>query len=64
MARRSRDWNMDLAEDLRDAEFVGEFLLAAIDEGVSVRPAGKRPSRPCPRGAWRPTMFRRSRWPL
>jgi DNA-binding phage protein len=37
MARRSRDWNKDLAEDLRDAEFAREFLLAAIDEGVSVQ---------------------------
>jgi DNA-binding phage protein len=39
MARRSRDWNKDLAEDLRDAEFAREFLLAAIDEGVSVQHA-------------------------
>ena len=39
MARRSRDWNKDLAHDLRDAEFAREFLLAAIDEGVSVQRA-------------------------
>ena len=39
MARRSKEWNKDLAEDLRDAEFVREFLLAAIDEGVSVQHA-------------------------
>jgi DNA-binding phage protein len=39
MARRSRDWNKDLALDLRDAEFAREFLLAAIDEGVSVQRA-------------------------
>ena len=37
MARRSKDWNVGLAEDLRDPEFAREFLLAAIDEGV---PAG------------------------
>ena len=39
MARRSRDWNKDLALDLRDAEFAREFLLAAIDEGMSVQRA-------------------------
>ncbi len=39
MARRSRDWNVGLAEDLRDVEFAREFLLAAIDEGVSVQRA-------------------------
>ena len=39
MARRSRDWNLGLAEDLQDVEFAREFLLAAIDEGVSVQRA-------------------------
>ena len=39
MARRSRDWNRDLALDLRDAEFAREFLLAAIDDGVSLQRA-------------------------
>jgi DNA-binding phage protein len=39
MARRSRDWNKDLALDLRDAGFAREFLLAAIVEGVSVQRA-------------------------
>lgn len=39
MARRSRDWNVGLAEDLRDLEFARDFLLAAIDEGVSVQRA-------------------------
>lgn len=39
MARRSRDWNRGLAEDLRDPEFAREFLLAAIDDGVSVQRA-------------------------
>ncbi len=37
MARRSRDWNTGVAQDLRDAEFARQFLLAAIDEGVSGR---------------------------
>jgi DNA-binding phage protein len=39
MARRSRDWNKGLAEDLRDPEFAREFLLAAIDEGISLQHA-------------------------
>ena len=39
MARRSRDWNEGLAQDLRDREFAREFLLAAMDEGVSVQTA-------------------------
>ncbi len=39
MARRSRDWNEGLAEDLRDKTFAREFLLAAIGEGVSIQVA-------------------------
>jgi DNA-binding phage protein len=39
MARRSRDWNVGLAEDLRNHEFAREFLLAAIDEGVPLQVA-------------------------
>lgn len=39
VARRSRDWNRGLAEDLRDPTFAREFLLAAMDEGVSVQRA-------------------------
>jgi DNA-binding phage protein len=39
VARRSRDWNEGLAEDLRDKTFAREFLLAAIDEGVSIQVA-------------------------
>ena len=42
MARRSRDWNVGLAQDLRDQEFAREFLLAAIDEGVSLRSGNPR----------------------
>jgi DNA-binding phage protein len=37
MARRSKDWNVGLAEDLRDATFAREFLLASIDEGVPLQ---------------------------
>lgn len=39
MAHRSKDWNEGLAEDLTDRTFAREFLLAAIDEGVSVQHA-------------------------
>jgi len=37
MARRSRDWNVGLANDLRDHEFAREFLLATIDEGIPLQ---------------------------
>ena len=37
MARRSKDWNAGLAQDLRDPNFAREFLLAAIEEGVSIQ---------------------------
>ncbi len=39
MARRSADWNHGLAQDLRDPEFARAFLLAAIEEGVSIQHA-------------------------
>src|SRR6185436_14169373 len=37
VARRSEDWNVGLAKDLRDAAFAREFLLAAIDDGVDLQ---------------------------
>jgi DNA-binding phage protein len=39
MARRSRDWNVGLAEDLKDRAFAREFLLSSIDEGVPLQVA-------------------------
>lgn len=39
MARRSIDWNVGLARDLQSQEFAREFLLAAIDEGISIQAA-------------------------
>ncbi len=39
MARRSRDWEVGLAEDLRDPVFAREFLMASIDEGVAIQVA-------------------------
>ena len=37
MARRSEDWNIGLAKDLRDAAFARDLLLASIDEGVDLQ---------------------------
>ena len=39
MARRSRDWNDGLAEDLKDKGFAREFLTAAVEDGVSLQQA-------------------------
>src|SRR3954465_6905125 len=39
MARRNEDWNVGLAEDLRDPEFAREFLLGAIEEEVPLQVA-------------------------
>ncbi|HXC53309.1 MAG TPA: hypothetical protein VN634_20660 [Candidatus Limnocylindrales bacterium] len=39
MTRRSRDWEEGLASDLQDAAFAREFLLAAVEEGVSLQAA-------------------------
>ena len=39
MARRHEDWNVGLAENLRDPEFAREFLLGAIDEDVPLQVA-------------------------
>jgi len=37
--KRSRAWNEGLAEDLRHRAFAGKFLLASVDEGVSIQVA-------------------------
>ena len=39
MARRSRDWNLGLAQDLGDKAFAREFLLAAADEDIPLQVA-------------------------
>jgi len=39
MARRSRDWNEGLAKDLKDPSFARGFLVAAMDEGISIQQA-------------------------
>jgi DNA-binding phage protein len=39
MARRTKEWNEGLANDLRSPQFAREFLLAAVDEGISLQHA-------------------------
>ncbi len=37
MPKRSKDWNEELAKDLRRPKFAQEFILAALDEGISIQ---------------------------
>ena len=39
MAKRSKDWNEGLADDLQDPEFAREFLTAAVAEGIPLKTA-------------------------
>ena len=39
MAKRSRDWNEGLARDLQDPGFAREFLMGAVEEGISLQQA-------------------------
>ncbi|MDZ4804308.1 MAG: hypothetical protein SGI90_05565 [Candidatus Eisenbacteria bacterium] len=39
MARRSRDWNEGLAQDLQDPTFAREFLVGAVEEGIPLQQA-------------------------
>jgi probable addiction module antidote protein len=39
VARRSKDWNEGLAEDLRNADFAREFLAAAVEDGIPLKTA-------------------------
>ena len=39
MARRSKDWNEGLAEDLQDAAFARDFLAAAVEDGIPLKTA-------------------------
>jgi DNA-binding phage protein len=39
MARRSKDWNEGLAEDLQDAAFARDFLAAAVEDGIPLKVA-------------------------
>ena len=37
MARRSKNWNLGLAQDLQNPDFARGFLLAAIEDGVPLQ---------------------------
>ena len=39
MARRTKDWNEGLAKDLENPEFARQFLLSAVEEGISLQQA-------------------------
>ncbi len=39
MSKRTRDWDEGLAEDLKDPIFAREFLLAAVEEEISLQEA-------------------------
>lgn len=39
MTKRCRDWEEGLAKDLQDPAFVREFLMAAVDDGMSLQAA-------------------------
>lgn len=36
MARRSKDWNEGLAQDLKHPQFVRNFLKSCLEEGISL----------------------------
>ena len=55
MARRSKDWNEGLAQDLRDVEFAREFIMAGIDRrGLSPGHSLEGGS-----GLWRARVFQK-----
>ncbi len=39
MARRSREWNEGLSQDLRNPAFAQVFILSSIEEGIAVQAA-------------------------
>lgn len=39
MTKRSKDWNEGLARDLQDSEFARQFILASLEEGISIQAA-------------------------
>ena len=42
MSRRTKDWNEGLAEQLKDTEFAREFILASLEEGLSLQDTLKK----------------------
>jgi DNA-binding phage protein len=39
MPKRTKDWNEELAKDLRDMNFAREFIIAVLEEGIPLREA-------------------------
>jgi DNA-binding phage protein len=39
MPKRSCDWNEGLSEDLKNPDFAQEFIIAAIEDGISLQVA-------------------------
>lgn len=37
MAKRSRDWNEQLARDLRSRRFAQQFILSALEEDIKIQ---------------------------
>lgn len=37
--RRSRDWEEGLSQDFKNPDFIKEFLLAAVEDGISLQTA-------------------------
>ena len=37
MSRRTKDWDEGLAKDLQDPNFACEFLMAAVEEDISLK---------------------------
>lgn len=37
--RRSKDWEKGLSEDFKDPDFIREFILAAVEDGVPLQTA-------------------------
>jgi len=42
MKKLSEDWNVELAKKLKNKRFAREFLLASMDEGISIQEVLKK----------------------
>ena len=47
MAKRSQNWSEGLSDDLKDPAFARDFILAAVDEGLSLQLALGKVIRAC-----------------
>jgi hypothetical protein len=37
MRRRTKEWNEGLAQQLKDADFARDFIIASLDESISLK---------------------------